>query len=124
MHRTHAALAVTSSHAASRHIRRDGLLRPDRADPRVDEALKLLLAIGAMLVLLLPSARGSVASIGWLPMWLLGMPAVALWASRGFALPGRKAPAVVSQRTRRGRTTPQARRRPRPLAAAACSRAA
>ena len=33
-------------------------------DPRLDEALKLFLAVGAVVVLLLPGARGSVASIG------------------------------------------------------------
>ena len=93
-------------------------------DPRLDEALKLVLAIGAVLVLLLPAARGSVASIGWLPMWLLGMPLVALWACRGFHLPwaGRTGPA--SLRPRRRRSAPQARRRPRRMGANATAQAA
>ncbi|TWI14422.1 hypothetical protein [Aerolutibacter ruishenii] len=84
-------------------------------DPRLDEALKLLLAVGAVLVLLLPAARGSVASVGWLPMWLLGMPLVALWATRGFRLPwGGREPAAAIARPRRRRSLPQARRRARP----------
>ncbi|WP_156963015.1 hypothetical protein, partial [Aerolutibacter daejeonensis] len=69
-------------------------------DPRLDEALKLLLAIGVVLVLLLPAARGSAASIGWLPMWLLGMPLVALWATRGFRLPWGRRPEATGLRAR------------------------
>lgn len=94
-------------------------------DPHLDEALKLLLAVGTVVVLLLPAARGSVASVGWLPMWLLGMPLVALWAIRGFRLPLRRdAEAAARSQPRRGRGIPQARRRPRPMAATARARAA
>ena len=83
-------------------------------DPRVDEALRLLMAVGAVLVLLLPDARGSAVSVGWLPMWLLGMPLVALWAIRGFPLRwGGRKPAAPAIRARRRGTTPQARRRAR-----------
>lgn len=93
-------------------------------DPRVDEALKLLLALGVVLVLLLPAARGSAASIGWLPMWLLGMPLVALWATRDFRLPWGRTPEAAGLRMRRRRSEPQARRRARPAGAPARTRAA
>lgn len=94
-------------------------------DPRVDEALKLVLAVGAVVVLLLPGARGSVASIGWLPMWLLGMPLVALWALRGFPHPwGARAPEVAPASHRRRRLSPQARRRTRALPPPVRARAA
>ncbi|WP_460830614.1 hypothetical protein [Lysobacter humi (ex Lee et al. 2017)] len=54
----------------------------------LDEVLCTTLATGLVLVALLPSAR-EVTAIGWLPMWLVGMPAVAWWALRGFPLPAR-----------------------------------
>lgn len=93
-------------------------------EPYLDEALKLLLAIGVVLVLLLPAARGSAASIGWLPMWLLGMPLVALWATRGFRLPWGRRPEATGPRARRRRSVPQARRRARPAGVSARARAA
>lgn len=52
----------------------------------IDEILCSALVAGSLLVLLVPAARG-MAMIGWLPMWLVGMPAVAWWAARGFAVP-------------------------------------
>ncbi|WP_343225248.1 hypothetical protein [Agrilutibacter solisilvae] len=74
---------------------------------------RYLLAIGAMLVLLLPAARGSSEWLGWWPMWLLAMPATALWAVHGFALPGGSAPVAARPLSAR-RRGPQARRRVRP----------
>jgi hypothetical protein len=128
MHRTFAAAlrrSIATPTVAAAHA---GKVAPAPAacpDPRIDEALKLLLAVGAVLVLLLPAARGSVASIGWLPMWLLGMPLVALWALRGFALPsGCRASVPVHERPRRARSVPQARRRARPATAPVRARAA
>ena len=94
-------------------------------DVRLDDTLKYALAIGAVLVLLLPGARGFSETLGWLPLWLLGMPAAALWALKGFPLPGRTleetatAPAI-----RRRRSGPQARRRARGVARHVLSRAA
>lgn len=78
-------------------------------DSRIDAVLRYALAIGAALVVLLPGARGFSDTLGWLPLWLLAMPAMALWALRGFPLPRRsdEAPAAV----RRRRIGPQARRR-------------
>ena len=44
---------------------------PDR-NP-VEEVLRYAVAIGATLVLVLPAARGG-SAVGWLPLWLMGMP--------------------------------------------------
>jgi len=86
-----------------------------RAD--LDTALRYALAIGALLVLMLPAARGSQSAIGWLPMWLVAMPAMAWWALHRFRLPAwrRVAPAEAGQAVRRRRRgAVQARRRARP----------
>lgn len=61
-------------------------------DPRFEEALRYAVAIGAVLVLLLPVARGSHAAIGWLPLWLLGMPLSAWWALHRFSAQARRRP--------------------------------
>lgn len=53
-----------------------------------DEVLCAALAVGLVLVAIVPAARG-MSVVGWLPMWLVGMPAVAWWALHGFALPWR-----------------------------------
>lgn len=86
---------------------------PDAAeiDPRLDAALRYAIAIGAVLVLLLPAARGMHAMIGWLPLWLLAMPMTAWWALHRFALPVAAAaeqPSIARVR----RPALQARRRP------------
>lgn len=60
-----------------RHDTRDDL------DSLIDAVLRYLLAIGAVLVLLLPAARGFSETVGWLPLWLLVMPLTALAARRG-----------------------------------------
>ncbi len=78
--------------------------------PAVDAALRYALAIGAALVLLVPGARGFDETLGWMPLWLLAMPAAAWWAARGFPLPSRAAAQAVP---RRRRSSPQARRRRR-----------
>lgn len=92
---------------------------------RLEDTLKYALAIGGVLVLLLPGARGFSETLGWLPLWLLGMPAAALWALKGFALPGRATEEIVAAPvSRRRRSGPQARRRARGLARHVLSRAA
>lgn len=92
---------------------------------RLEDTLKYALAIGSVLVLLLPGARGSSDIVGWLPLWLLGMPAAALWALKGFPLPGRATEQLVAiPAPRRRRSSPQARRRIRGVARPALSRAA
>lgn len=55
---------------------------PDRATALLDEAVRIALATGVLLVLLLPPARGMHDAVGWLPLWLVGMPAAAWWALR------------------------------------------
>ena len=55
--------------------------RSEAASPSViDDILRYALAIGATLVVLLPAARGSHEALGWLPLWLLGMP-LSAWAA-------------------------------------------
>lgn len=93
-------------------------------DPRLDAVLRYLLAIGGVLVVLLPAARGFDETFGWLPLWLLAMPAVALWALHGFPLPQRPQGATAAPFTRHRRSGPQARRRIRGMARRALSRAA
>lgn len=99
----------------------------DRVDPRIDEALRALVAIGAVLVLLLPAARGMHAGIGWLPLWLLAMPMTAWWAAHRFRLPrwrtAAREPASMAARSRRAAPV-QARRRARTAPAARPLRAA
>jgi hypothetical protein len=91
--------------------------------PRLEGALRYALAIGATLVVLFPGARGFSEALGWLPLWLLAMPAVALWALRGFPLP-RRAPPTGACEHRRRRSIPQARRRQGAVSRRALARAA
>ncbi len=87
---------------------------PDAAeiDPRLDAALRYAIAIGAVLLLLLPAARGMHTAIGWLPLWLLALPMTAWWALHRFPLPRAAQPdRPVIARGRRN--LPQARRRAR-----------
>lgn len=81
-------------------------------DQRLEAALRYAIAIGAVLVLLLPAARGMHATIGWLPLWLLAMPMTAWWALHRFRLP-RGGQAARPAIARIHRTAPQARRRAR-----------
>ncbi|ALN59881.1 hypothetical protein GLE_4540 [Lysobacter enzymogenes] len=91
---------------------------PDwRAD--LGTALGYATAVGALLVLMLTAARGSHALIGWLPLWLVGMPALAWWALNRFRLPAwgeAQEPAAAQPARRRRRGSIQARRRNRPAA--------
>jgi hypothetical protein len=92
--------------------------RSEAARPTVvDDILRYAIAIGATLVLLLPAARGHHEALGWLPLWLLGMPLsawVALrWSRRAAhdavtAVPAARREAAATRRRRPG---PQARRR-------------
>ncbi|WP_343225420.1 hypothetical protein [Lysobacter enzymogenes] len=83
----------------------------------LDTALGYAVAVGALLVLMLPAARGHHAVLGWLPLWLVAMPALAWWALHRFRLPWSRdaaeaAAAAPARRRRRGAM--QARRRLRP----------
>lgn len=90
---------ATSSHAARR--------ARAPTDPRLSMLLRRAALAGLVAVLALPAARGYSAWLGWMPLWLLGMPLAALWALHGFRLPRRAAAAMLARRRRR----PQARRR-------------
>lgn len=82
-------------------------------DPRMETALRYAVAIGATLLLVIPGAAGSHALLGWLPLWLLGMPLAAWWALHRFRLP-RPVGVAVPVTARRAMRAPQARRRARP----------
>jgi hypothetical protein len=47
---------------------------------RVASFLRTFLTIGVLAVLLLPIARTNTQLVGFLPLWLIAMPASALWA--------------------------------------------
>jgi len=68
-----------------------------RADPRVLRSVQQLALAGLALVLVWPAARGSSAWLGWLPLWLVGMPLAAWWALLGCPLPVR----ALARRLRR-----------------------
>ncbi|WP_406848470.1 hypothetical protein ABFO19_03400 [Xanthomonas citri pv. glycines] len=83
--------------------------RSERPDPRVLRPVRQIALAGLALVLVWPAARGSSEWIGWLPLWLVGMPMLAWWSLHRFALPSlapRGARRVAPRR--RG---PQAQRR-------------
>ena len=81
--------------------------QPDR---RLRIALWRALWLGAAMVLAVPAARGDSTWLGWLPLWLVGMPACALWALHRFRLPRLPLPAAAA-RSQRRRQGGQARRR-------------
>lgn len=84
-------------------------MTPESRSP-LEELLCTALAIGLVLVAILPDARG-MSMLGWLPMWLVGMPGVALWAVRGFPVRARPAAAPLrAAHARVARPSPQARR--------------
>jgi predicted MFS family arabinose efflux permease len=84
-------------------------------DPRLLHGVRNAFITGLALVLLLPVARGHSDWLGWMPLWLVGMPAVAWWSLHRFRLPLRKAAAQESsKRARRRRPGTQARRRVAP----------
>ena len=85
-------------------------------DPRLRALLARALWLGTTCVLLFPAARGSSDWLGWMPLWLLGMPLSALWALHGFRLvPLQAVAAPARMAIRRRRRGAQARRRARPL---------
>ena len=78
----------------------------DRPDAALDRVLRRAVLTGLALVLLVPLARASTDTLGWLPLWLVGMPAAAWWALHRFRLPA----TVRRFRLAVRRRTPQARR--------------
>ena len=82
----------------------------------LDATLRQAVILGTLAVLLVPAARGSSDWLGWLPLWLVGMPLAAWWSLRGFPLP---AVAVRLPRRRRVQATRRSvRRLPQPAALA------
>ena len=57
------------------------------ADPRLLRMVPQLALAGLAVVLVWPAARGSTGWLGWMPLWLLGMPLVAWWSLLRFPLP-------------------------------------
>lgn len=92
-------------------------------DPRLDLWLRRSVWLGCALLVLLPAARGDSQLLGWLPLWLLGMPVTAWWALHRFRLPHwQRIPSnAPGHRRRRGA---QARRRSQPLITRRLPRAA
>ena len=74
----------------------------------LDVLLRRAVTLGTLAVLLIPAARGHHEWLGWLPLWLVGMPLAAWWSLRGFPLPA----ATALRLPRRRRV--QARRRAQP----------
>lgn len=58
----------------------------ERADPRLLRVVPQLALAGLAVLLVWPAARGS-AWLGWLPLWLVGMPLAAWWALLRCPLP-------------------------------------
>ncbi|MEO6227957.1 MAG: hypothetical protein ACMG50_03910 [Thermomonas sp.] len=93
--------------------------QPTRNDSHqsLDRLLRQMVILGTMAALLIPAARGSTELLGWLPLWLVGMPLAAWWSLRRFPLPR-----LAIQMPRRRRA--QALRRTRNRRPAKLSRAA
>lgn len=68
--------------------------------------LRRTLLAGLALVALVPAARGSNPWLGWMPLWLVLMPACALWVAEGLPMP-RFSPVLLR---RGGNRRAQARR--------------
>jgi|GEM_PF-595105 len=81
----------------------------------LEHLLLCALFLGAIAMLSLPAARGASATLGWMPLWLIGLPAASLATAfalrlsrRGFAqtpssaMHRRRPAAVVAMRRRSG----------------------
>ncbi|APO96368.1 hypothetical protein [Xanthomonas vesicatoria] len=96
--------------------------RSERPDPRVLRPVRQIALAGLALVLVWPAARGHSEWIGWLPLWLVGMPMLAWWSLHRFALPALARPGA--RRALPRRRGPQAQRRRVTSRAATPARAA
>lgn len=92
-----------------------GAVQVRTPDPRLARAVRQLALAGVALVLVWPAARGHSSWLGWLPLWLVGMPLSAWWALYRFPLP-RWPRALARKAPVRRRRAPQARRLQRPAA--------
>ena len=82
-------------------------------DPRLERVLRQCIALGAVLVVAVPAARGHSAWFGALPLWLLGMPLASWWALHRFRLPRLPMAPRETARRRRRRGAQAWRRQPR-----------
>jgi len=91
LRRRHAKLATIESPRTpmnARSSRRNPAERDSFAsDRRLLRSVQQLALAGLALVLVWPAARGSSAWLGWLPLWLVGMPLAAWWALLRCPLP-------------------------------------
>lgn len=78
----------------------------------LDTLLRHAVILGTLAVLLIPAARGSTALLGWLPLWLVGMPLAAWWSLRRFPVP-RLAMRLPRRRRAQALRRPSLRRPPR-----------
>jgi len=84
----------------------------------LDVLLRRAVTLGTLAVLLIPAARGHHEWLGWLPLWLVGMPLSAWWSLRGFPVP------ALALRLPQRRRVQAARRGRRPHARLALARRA
>lgn len=75
------------------------------SNPRLLRVVPQIALAGLAVVLVWPAARGSSVWLGWLPLWLVGMPLAAWWALLRCPLPTR----AIARRLQRDNG--QARRR-------------
>ena len=80
-------------------------------DPRLEHLLRDMLCAAMALVLLWPAARGYSQWLGWMPLWLIGMPAVAWWSLHRFRLPQAQLAVAATRNPPRRRAGFQALRR-------------
>ncbi|MEG0183090.1 MAG: hypothetical protein RR704_06510 [Stenotrophomonas sp.] len=88
------------------------------ADPRLLRVVPQIALAGLAVVLVWPAARGSSAWLGWLPLWLVGMPLAAWWALLRCPLPIRALARRLRRRSGQARRLPAARTRKARAAAA------
>lgn len=85
-------------------------------DPRLLRPLRQVALAGVAMVLVWPAARGDSHWLGWLPLWLVGMPWLAWWSLYRFRLPRLPHLRLPSRRRRqalpRGRVATRRRAHP------------
>ena len=89
--------------------------------PAIERWLLQALVAGASFCLLIPFARMHTAGLGWLPLWLIGLPLAAWlgwrWLSGVGAMPASNA-ALARNRRRIAHSSCRGRRGARPMAIA------
>lgn len=84
----------------------------ERPDPRVLRCVRQIALAGLALAVVWPAARGYSQWIGWLPLWLIGMPMAAWWSLYRFRLPASFYRASRVRSTRRGAQARRVRGKP------------